>query len=609
MNPRARSSRSPAVPAAPARGRRSARRIVALAFLLAGVLGSSLLAARPAAADRGGYTITRFDTDLTVQRNADLLVEERLQVQFAEPRHGIYRDIPIHYTDPKGFTYSMGFRLLEVRDENGKLYKTKVTRRGRYVSIRIGSADRTRVGPVTYAIRYRVRHALGAFPDHDEIYWNATGNEWRTRIRSASVTVRLPAPLPSDSLQTEAFTGRFGARGRSVTVSHPEPGVVRFETTAELRPLEGLTVAVAWPKGYVAFPGTLARVGRFLADNWVLLAPVFFFGMLWRRYRSRGRDPEGPVAVMVRYEPPEGISPAELGTVMDESVDLRDITASVVELAVKGYLVIRREETPGFLGLGKKTETVFERRYDADEAALLPHQRRILAGLFASGNVVSTSDLKNKFYTHLPGIRDALYERCVKQGYFVSDPTGVRRTYSLMGIGFGLLAALLGVLWAAARGGIFPNALGVPVTAGVATALVFFAFAPAMPRRTRRGVEMRAWGRGFEEFAQRVEKERLEADRARNVFEALLPFAMALGVADAWARKFEGIYREGGPGWYVGPHPGAVFSTMALQHDLGGAMNQVGQQMAAAPRSQGSSGFGGGGFSGGGGGGGGGGSW
>jgi uncharacterized membrane protein len=145
--------------------------------------------------------------------------------------------------------------------------------------------------------------------------------------------------------------------------------------------------------------------------------------------------------------------------------------------------------------------------------------------------------------------------------------------------------------------------LVVPVASGVVTLLLFVFFAPAMPRRTRAGVKMRTWALGFQEFVERVEKDRLETEEARSAFETLLPYAMALGIASRWARKFEGIYEQAAPAWYVGHG----FSTRAFEQSLSSSMSQVGRQMTASPRS--SSGSGGGGFSGGGGGGGGGGSW
>ena len=120
---------------------------------------------------------------------------------------------------------------------------------------------------------------------------------------------------------------------------------------------------------------------------------------------------------------------------------------------------------------------------------------------------------------------------------------------------------------------------------------------------------MREWAVGFEEFVGRVEASQLEADRARNVYETLLPYAMALGVAEQWSRQFEGIYAAAGPSWYAGGDPGMGFSTRSFSNSLTSAMAQTGQAMTSSPRSQSSGGSGGGGSSGGGGGGGGGGSW
>jgi uncharacterized membrane protein YgcG len=150
----------------------------------------------------------------------------------------------------------------------------------------------------------------------------------------------------------------------------------------------------------------------------------------------------------------------------------------------------------------------------------------------------------------------------------------------------------------------------LPIVSGAVVGGLFVLLSRAMPRRTRKGVESREWALGFEEFVDRVERDNLEAARRRNVFESLLPYAMALGVADAWAQRFEGIYESVPPTWYHGRGVGSGtgWSTRQFESKLSAAMTSAGQGMASAPRSQGSSGFGGG-SSGGGGGGGGGGSW
>ncbi len=581
------------------------RALLMISFVALAVLG----AASPARADLGGFVIRDFDTEAAVESDAGMTITERITVDFSEPRHGIYRLIPVRYTDPLGYGYDLGFRFLGAEYEGGGKPGVKIGNQGRYVNIRLGDAARTVTGRKVYVIRYRLDRLVHRLAEHDELYLNATGNEWPAVIEKATATIRLPAPFPSDSLSALAYTGRFGGRGDDARISFPAPGTVRYEITRPLQPREGLTVDLTWPAGYVKFPGALTRIGRFLADNWVLLAPVFFTGVLWRRYRTAGRDPEGPAAVVVRYEPPKDLTAAEIGTLVDESVDTRDLTAMVVDLAVRGYVTIHVEEKSLFLGLGKRDETIFEHRREKSWDDLPPAERLLLTGLFETGDRVEASDLKQKFYVHIPKIKDALYRRLVERDYFAGNPASVRgRT-----MGLGVLAAAIifavGLVWIRMRGGILPNGIAVPIVSAVLTFGVFLAFAPAMPRRTKAGVKMRNWALGFEEFVNRVEKERLEADRVKNTFESLLPYAMALGVAGAWARKFEGIYDQGAPGWYVGPHPGAVFSTMAFEHSLSSSMSRATQSMTAAPRSSGSSGAGGGGFSGGGGGGGGGGSW
>jgi uncharacterized membrane protein YgcG len=573
-----------------------------------GLLALGLLAAETAHADRGGYDIRSFDTDITVEVNSDVLVEERLEVFFSEPRHGIYRTIPVRYSDPRGYAYSLDLRLLGVTDESGEAHGTKLSNEGRYVNIRIGDADRTVEGRVVYVIRYRVRDALGRFPEHDEIYWNATGNEWNASIERSSATVRLPGRIAAEDIEAAGYTGRFGSDERAVEISHPEPGAVRFVATRPFEPLEGLTVAVGFAQGLVKFPSPLERVARVVADNWIILLPFGWFALLLGRYRGRGRDPEPGGPVMVQYEPPAGLSPGGVGTLVDERVDLVDITATVVDLAIRRHLTISTEEKEHLFGLIQKEETVF-RREPAGRGDLAPHERAVMDALFAAGDTVRTSDLTNKFYASIPGIQAALYRRLVDDRHFVTSPEKTRGQY----VGWGFLAALLtglfGAAWMAFRGVAPPAGVAVPLLTGVLTWIMFAAFSPAMPRRTEAGARARHWALGFQEFARRVEGDRLDRAAAdpRQTFETLLPYAMALGVGGEWAKKFEGIYDQAAPAWYVGHHVGRGFSTHAFEQSLSSAMSRTSQSMTASPRS--SSGSGGGGSSGGGGGGGGGGSW
>jgi uncharacterized membrane protein YgcG len=583
-------------------------RTIGLAAAL--VLASGVLLTTAAAQeDRGAYAIRSFDTELTVEPDSNLLVEERIEVLFSEPRHGIFRTIPVRYSDPKGYAYSLGLRLLSVTDSDGRPHGTQVTNEGRYVKIRIGDPDRTVEGAVTYVIRYRVREALSRFAEHDEIYWNATGHEWNATIGRSSATVRLPGAPPSDALQSAGYTGAFGRTEREVEITYPSPGVVRFVTTRPLDRLEGLTVAVGFPQGLVAFPSAVDRAGRLAADNWILLLPFGWFAFLFRRYRLQGRDPDAGAPVTVMHEPPPGLTPGGIGTLVDERVDAVDITATVVDLAVRRHLTIRTEERDILFGLLNRPATIFKREPVAGAGALAPHEIKVMNGLFAAGDEVEASDLANKFYRHIPGIRQSLYDRLVANGYFDASPEKIRQRWIWLGVAAGGATWLVGTAWMAWRAVGSPAAEAVPIGSGVLTFLAFLAFSRAMPRRTAKGVEARQWAMGFQEFADRVEGDRLERAAAdpRLAFEALLPYAMALGVAAGWAKKFEGVYAQQGPAWYVGPGSSHGFSTRSLEQNLSGAMSRASQSMTASPRS--SSGSGGGGSSGGGGGGGGGGSW
>lgn len=560
--------------------------------------------------DLGAYTIRSFDTDLAVEANADVIVTERLEVVFSAPRRGIFRTIPVRYSDPKGYSYSLGFRLLDVTDDAGVEHQTQVTHEGRYVKIRIGDPDRTLTGAVVYVIRYRLRDALSTFAEHDEIYWNATGNEWNARIERASATVTLPAPVPASQIRAAGYTGAFGSTGGDVEIAHDEPSVIRFTATRPLDRLEGLTIALGFPRGIVTFPGAGELAARRLADNWVALLPFGWLAFLFVRYRRSGRDPDSSAPVAVMYEPPASLTPAGVGTLIDERVDMIDITATVVDLAVRGYLTIRTEQRDVLLGLFSREETVFTKTVPANPTPLADHEEAVLRGLFASGSEVEASDLANKFYRHLSKIRSSVYDSLVGAGYFDASPDRVRANWVMAGFGAAAVTGLLAFAWMGWRGVPPPAGILIPIATGALTLISFVAFSFAMPRRTAKGVQARQWALGFQEFAGRVEADRLEraASDPRLAFETLLPYAMALGVADDWARKFEGIYRDAGPAWYSGPHASTgSFSTLSMERGLSGAMSRASSSMTASPRS--SSGSGGGGSSGGGGGGGGGGSW
>src|ERR1700685_562012 len=198
-----------------------------------------------------------------------------------------------------------------------------------------------------------------------------------------------------------------------------------------LRPLsfhEGLTVVIGWDKGFVKEPGTGDLIQQFLASNWPLFFPVLVFVFMFWLWYTRGRDPRVD-PVVVQYAPPEGMTPAEAGTLVDDDAAMRDITATIVDLAVRGYVVIEEKEKHQMMGLISNKEYVFHLKKSATEGtALKSHELVLLAGCFANGTRpdVELSSLQNQFYRNLPNIKNCIFDALMERGYFQHRPDYVR---------------------------------------------------------------------------------------------------------------------------------------------------------------------------------------
>lgn len=548
--------------------------------------------------------IRSFGVLVRLSNAYDFEVEERIVWDFeGEQRHGILRRIPVRYARPYLPDANLSVEVESVADERGTPWPWRTTTRGRDLEIRIGSPDVTLSGVREYRIRYRVGRGLLYFDDHDELYWNATGNEWSVPIESASATVELPSDTAAAVARRACFAGPAGSTLADCR-ARDEGSAVRFDAANPLPPQSGLTIVVGLPKGFLPEPSPLRRAFLRASDflsPWLLL-PLAAFGFMWRQWRAHGRDPGGVDALPVRYEPPAGLTPAEAGTIVDESADVLDLTATILDLAVRGVLRIEEVEGSGFLFLSNRDYRLD--RTGADETRLKEHERLLLAALFASGPSVLLSDLKNKFYSSIPGIRRALYkELSGESAYFPTSPEQVRTNYRLAGVaiaGLGIVAVWLEQT---------PLATLSPLLAGG----IVLAFSGAMPRRTAKGRRARDEILGFREFVRRVDADRLERSGGKTAgrFEKVLPYAIVLGVADQWATVFAGIYTQP-PSWYRSGRGTGVFRAQDFVSDVGRSLTTIGNTLTSRPSSKGfgggSSGFSGG-SSGGGGGGGGGGSW
>jgi uncharacterized membrane protein YgcG len=545
----------------------------------------------PAAAR--SFVLSRFDVELQVLSGGDLLVTETVSPRFEGAWNGIERLIPIEYRTPQGFNYRLLLDRVTVTDEAGTPLKVESSRERHYRNFRIwipGATDATR----TFVLKYRVRNGLKFFEDHDELYWNVTGDEWDVPIEQASVRIILPPQ--ATGIRAQAFTGAYGARETAATVEIVGAGVGMTMTRA-LGFREGLTAVVGWDKGIVAAPTALDQTQTFLVSNWALGIPLLVFIVMYRLWATRGRDPRlRPITVV--YEPPDRLTPAEVGTLVDDSPDTRDLTATVVDLAVRGYLRIAEQKAEHLFGLWSSTDYRFQRTKPAQEWAILPPYERLLLEALFNGNAtddVSLSSLENRFYKSLPPIQDAIFESLQQRRYYAQRPDRVKQAYLIGGIALGmLLTVALSAL--AGQWGMAPMTC---LWAGVLSGLIVVGFGRIMPARTLQGTRALEGVLGFEEFLTRVEADRFDrVVKTPELFEKFLPYAMALGVEKNWARAFESIVLTS-PVWYQGVDPGG-FNTGGFTSRMGDMATRAGSTMTSAPRSSGGSGFGRGGSSGGG---------
>ncbi|APW58845.1 DUF2207 domain-containing protein [Paludisphaera borealis] len=592
------------------------RFLVPVALLVAvAVFGSSA----PRTMADEGWSIADFNVDVAVGLDAGIDVTETIEADFAFPRHGILREMPIRYAVGM-HQYALRFRLLGVDDGADRDYPTSVSYESNLVRIRIGDPDRTVVGRRRYRIRYRVQRAILWEGNHAwenannaVLRWNATGTEWEVPIAHSRVVVHLPRDLTDDQLTYDAWVGHYGAHGRDFRTHRVDARTIEYET-GPLRAREGITVELTMPSDAVAQPGWWQELRWWTVDNFPYIVFPATAAACFLAWFLRGRDLPGTGTIVVGYEPPDGLSPAEVGTLIDERVDMVDISATIIDLAVRGYLKIEEVEAGGWFSSGGEYQFVRLRGPDG----LKPFERKLFDKLFGNRQTVMLSDLREKFYPVIGLVKDDLYSGLSRASYFDGNPETVRTSFLVGGIFLTALAlALACLIQLVLIDRIFP---APAIVAGLLSAVVVVVASRVMPRKTRKG--RIAWERisGLEEYIRRAEVDDIQDQERRGVFERLLPYAIIFGLSNRWGKAFADLYRQP-PDWYQPAH-GGDFSTWVLVNDLDRSMWMMNRTFPTQPRSTGdggggrgagygwsSGGFGGGGSSGGGFGGGGGSSW
>ncbi len=608
--------------------------------------------------------ILSFHSDIRVMDSGAMIVAEtiRVRAEGRKIRRGIYRDFPVVYRHPLGLRERRGFQVLEVqRDGQPEAWHMGDSAEANrtHERVYIGHKDRQlKPGEYTYRLVYRTDWQIGFHENHDELYWNVAGHGWAFPIDEISATVLLPDSVPTAGIRMEAYSGSHGAQGQDYAATVDASGSPVFRTTRRLGPGEDLTIVVTWPKGHVLEPGADARRQRLLRDNGdfvgvavglaVLLA---WFLIAWHR---AGRDPQAG-AVMPRYRPEPGYSPAAMRFISRMGYDKKAFACALVNMAVNGqisieedgsgdYVVTRLPAAGGNLAAGEKAvldsllltrdRIVLERSNSSIiQAALKAHEASLRRdyekkyfvtnlGLTATGGVVLVAGLALTLY--------------LSPNAFI--PVALFM-FVWLTIWTGAVAALWITAWNELRhfGRSFTRSVSavaavvfaIPFTAGevIGLGMLYMACGPAivahfiggaiiilcfyhwMKAPTLRGRRLLDKVDGFREYLGLAEADEMRLrnppEKTPELFEQFLPYAMALDVEEVWGERFAAIfalpdhsaYR---PTWYRG----GSFSGSGFASALGSSLSS-----AVSSSSTSRSGSGGGGFSGGGGGGGGGGGW
>lgn len=549
-------------------------------------------------------SILNFDSSYIIKPSSNVLVKETIEYDFgSDLRHGIFRDIPYIYTNDFGDRYVITINVKGVSDLNGTPYKYSISKQGDNVQLKIGDPNKKITGKNVYVIEYEVEGGISYYSDHDEFSWNVNGFGWNVPIQIVRSAVLLDSPNGGFD-NAVCFTGFEGSKESNCRVVYKN-NFADFSGNGSLAPGQNMTIAVSFPKGLVdevapvLYKGSSGSSGgdSFFENaffTFLILFNVLFPFVLLVIWLFLGRDPKINRTILREYDPPKtpdgkrDLTPMEVGAIVDEVINPRDISAEIVNLAILKYVKIVERKEKSFLFNNKKIYFARGEAYNSDSELknLTSHQKRIIQGLDIDSNEESSlDDIKLSFSTKVKNINDDLYESLTGEEYFRSNPEKLRKL--LYGLAIGLIFFFQ----------IIP-------------AISLIIFSKYLPRKTVKGALAKNHALGLKKFLVSQERQFEFQEKNLYLFEKLLPYAISFGVAKTWAEKFKDIsnYQTD---WYQSSDPN-VFTTMVLINSLQKDLSVIQTAYAATSTSSSggfSSSFGGGGFSGGGFGGGGGGSW
>jgi uncharacterized membrane protein YgcG len=565
----------------------------------------------------GGWEIDAFHADYVLNgRGGSMLIKERIDVTFQTPKHGILRQIPNKYNTA---VFSPDTDLMvsvqSVLDETGKPYPYTEYYENNNKILKIGDPDKTITGAYQYNIEYTVQNAIRFFSSHDELFWDINGTESGVAHGKVSARFIIDEELLDNYTDIKCYTGIYGLSGDDCSIEINEDREVIANSSRVFSPFENLSVVIGFERDTFIRPSWWEQYSSVIMRHaGIVLIPVPILVIMYVIWDRRGRDIKSRKVVVVQFDPPNGLTPAEVGTLSDYTVDNKDVTSTIIDLAIRGYLKLidttKRDSS-------KNRKYTIELMKD-DLSELSEHEKLLLNGLFSQikkGRKVEVKALKNEFYQTIDKIKNQLYEHMTEHQYFSANPHTAKTGFMV----FGSVLIVLGLI---TIGPTEARVLGWSLGLSIAGCIFAF-FGLIMPKRTLKGYEAMEHIRGLKKYMEVAEEDRIAMMQSPDsqyigdvmaeeftveLYEKLLPYALVLGVEKEWGDKFKDIYTQP-PDWYQGNW--STFNAYMLSSRLSGGLSSMNTTLASRPSSSGgSSGFSsGGGFSGGGFGGGGTGAW
>lgn len=578
--------------------------VVALALV------SSLAFGSHARAGVNDFTVTNFQADYYLNKSdpqGHMDISEAISVDFHDYNHGILRAIPASYKK-----HSLDLKVESVTSPSGAPAMYSTYKSSGHLFLKIGDPNRRVTGPQGYVVKYSVDNVITYFTDHHELYWDINGDQWNQPFSAVTARFHIPPNLASQLQdRMQCYSGSYGSREQNcqMTVSADNDGKILTFNANNLVADENLSAVMAFQKGTFGPYTWRDYVGEHKGDIIISAVSLMAVAYVFRRWWRWGKDPKGSGIVVPQYGPPKGVSVLDAGILQDYRLDNKDVTAIIIDLAIRGYVTITEEDKKTLIF---KTGTLTSLTLNKTDSKLADYELSLLQTLFdkelKNGNTVSLGKYISGMQAVIQKIGKDSLKRLTDAGFFDNAPNRP---------GNGLLVYALLVCIAMTTVGFWShNWIGGLIS--MAAAVIVIIIMILMPRRSKLGVMYNEELAGLKLYLNTAEADRIkmlqgpsakyapnakEPKRTVQLFEKLMPFAVIFGVEKAWAGQFENIYNSP-PEWYRGNW--TTFNAVMLANHIS-TTNAAFNSSFSPPSSSSSSGFSGGGAGGGGGGGGGGG--